>query len=193
MKELTEMAAQYAAEKTKEVLTNAIAEAYADGYRNGYNDREKEVAVELCSDSKTEFVDLGLPSGTLWAADYEKEEDDKIIYLPYQKAECMQLPTEELCKELFETCSWRLDHNGYRFYGLTCIGPSGNSIYFSAEGYKEGDSWYRERIRFWTNDCDDSSEKNAVCMNMNVNLKTSKEIKKMFLGYKLPVRLVRTK
>lgn len=197
MKELTEMAAKYAAEKTNELLTNTIAKAYADGYRDGYNDREGEISVELDDDSETEYVDLGLPSGTLWSADYETE-DDKVIFLPYQKAERMQLPTEKLWKELLETCKWRLDCNktGYTFYGFTCIGPNGNSIYFSARGYKEddsSDSWYSQCVRFWISDCDDGFERNAVCMDMKEILKTSKEIRKIFSGYKLPIRLVRAK
>ena len=51
-------------------MDKAIAQAYADGYRNGYKDREEEIPVDL-RDNKTEYVDLGLPSGTLWSTDYE--------------------------------------------------------------------------------------------------------------------------
>ena len=69
MKELKELSANYATEKTNEMMSQIVAQAFADGYRMGYKDREDEIQVDLC-DSKTEFVDLGLPSGTLWSADY---------------------------------------------------------------------------------------------------------------------------
>ena len=66
MKELKELSANYATEKTNEMMSQIVAQAFADGYRMGYKDREDEIQVDLC-DSKTEFVDLGLPSGTKWA------------------------------------------------------------------------------------------------------------------------------
>ncbi|MDD6016999.1 MAG: hypothetical protein PUC18_12130, partial [Prevotellaceae bacterium] len=82
--EIQERANKYASEKTNEVMIQAIAQAYRDGYQDGYKDCEREIPLEVQKD-KTEFVDLGLPSGTLWAADYEKK-DGKWMYLPYEKA-----------------------------------------------------------------------------------------------------------
>ena len=83
MKELKELSANYATEKTNEMMSQIVAQAFADGYRMGYKDREDEIQVDLC-DGKTEFVDLGLPSGTLWSADYLKG-NDKREYLPIHK------------------------------------------------------------------------------------------------------------
>ena len=67
---LLEKAEKYATGKVNEAITNAIAQAYVEGYKAGYNDREMEIPVDL-RDNKTEYVDLGLPSGTLWATKYE--------------------------------------------------------------------------------------------------------------------------
>ena len=198
MKELTEVAAKYAAEKTNEVMINAIAKAYADGYRDGYKDREEEIPIDLRS-KETEYVDLGLPSGTLWAKDYEKDADGKILYLPYQKAKHMQLPTEELCKELFETCEWLGDYSStsVTLYGVTCIGPNGNSIKFSSAGYTvcgKPSSYRGGEILFWVNDDEkDDKEKNAVYMDRGAKWIPKKEIKRVFSGFSLPIRLVRTK
>ncbi|MBQ4011430.1 MAG: hypothetical protein II602_02685, partial [Erysipelotrichales bacterium] len=83
MKELKELSANYASENTSEMVSQIVAQAFADGYRQGYKDREDEIPVDL-RDRKIEFVDLGLPSGTMWSADFEKDDND-IAYVPYEK------------------------------------------------------------------------------------------------------------
>ena len=200
MKELTEMAAQYAAGKANELLTNVIAKAYADGYRDGYNDKEDEISVELGDDSETEYVDLGLPSGTLWSADYEVE-DGYVVYLPHEKASQFCLPTESQWEELKESCRWEFEYNGEcRLKGAKCVGPNGNFLEFESTGLKEIDS--RSLIYdvfFWLVDTGEQVEKNAVRMH-NIGECSSPRYKhgeaglsSRFSGYKLPIRLVRTK
>ena len=72
MIELNEKADIYAEENVINVLKEAFAKVYADGYRDGYKDCLDHVSVNLRI-SNTEYVDLGLPSGTLWSADYERK------------------------------------------------------------------------------------------------------------------------
>lgn len=193
--EITERAGNYAEGKANEAITKAIAQAYADGYRDGYKDREEEIPVDL-RDNKTEYVDLGLPSGTLWSNDYEKE-NGKTLYLPYGKAAKYAIPTEEQWKELFEYCRWMADEvyavGGYYYRGVTFIGPNGNSVYFKNCGYykdncKEG----YERCYFWLLDNKENIEKNAMRID-RVDGHMQTEIVKKFSGYKLPLRLVRKK
>lgn len=202
--ELIEKAKNYAEENVIEVLKEAFAKVYADGYRDGYKDREEEIPVDL-RDNKTKFVDLGLPSGTLWSTDYEKE-DSGILFLPYDKALKYNLPTEEQCKELLETCKWQGDFSssGMSLYGVTCIGPNGNSIKFRTEGFQKDKlhvcfpSYGGGQAYYWIKDDGDSSEKKALRFH---NLDSKKhphmqlyhEITEMFSGYKLPIRLVKTK
>ena len=75
------------------------------------------------------FVDLGLPSGTLWKAHTEKG-----IY-NYQNAIKKfvkgpnQLPTYDQLLELRQYCQWQATNTGYKL-----IGPNGNSITVSDEG-----------------------------------------------------------
>ena len=107
MKELKELSANYATGKTNEMISQIVAQAFADGYRMGYKDREGEIPVDL-RDGNTEYVDLGLPSGTLWSADYEKI-DGKTIYQTYENAEALSIPTTEQCKELLELCEWECE------------------------------------------------------------------------------------
>ena len=76
MIELKEKAGIYAEENVINVLKEAFAKVYADGYRDGYKDREDEIPVDIRG-NKTEYVDLGLPSGTLWSTDYERDGEKK--------------------------------------------------------------------------------------------------------------------
>ncbi len=195
MKELSKIAADYAAEKTNEVMTTAIAQAYADGYRDGYKDREEEIPVNLRID-KTEFVDLGLPSGTLWALDYVKE-NDIIKYFPYDKASMLTLPTEEQWKELFAKCRWEYKgHHDKAKRNMACVGPNGNYIYFNYNGIiKDGDDPINfDYARFWLKDESGESERNVMYLfgelDDHFNWKYKSILKKVYEGYKLPVRLV---
>ena len=99
---LLEKAEKYATGKVNEAITNAIAQAYVEGYKAGYNDREMEIPVDL-RDNKTEYVDLGLPSGTLWATKYESIDNNDIIYT-YAEVENLNIPTKEQVEELFKCC-----------------------------------------------------------------------------------------
>ena len=49
MKEVRQIAAEYAVAQTNEVMSLAIAKAYADGYRDGYRDRDEELPVDTCT------------------------------------------------------------------------------------------------------------------------------------------------
>ncbi len=192
MVELKEKANNYAEENVVNVLKEAFAKVYADGYRDGYKDREEEVPVDL-RNNKTEYVDLGLPSGTLWSKDYEKDDNDHCEYLPYLKASSLQIPTEEQWNELITECRWEYERqNGFRFI---CIGPNGNSINFvSRNGFKAESYTYFHRITsaiFWLKDENDKPDKKGtwICHTNNIILKTDS----YYMGYKLPVRLVKTK
>ena len=200
MKELDNIAANYAAEKTNEVMTSAIAQAYADGYRDGYKDREEEIPVDL-RDDKIEFVDLGLPSGTKWSKNYV-EDDNGYLYVPYGVAETYSIPTEEQCKELLNTCEWESkfhsysQYNGYRLDVVKCVGPNGNYIEFKCAGRvkaNEISDYYR--IFFWIKDENEGNDKKVVHIYNPSSDRQSIEkiIGKLFSGYKLPIRLVSTK
>jgi hypothetical protein len=110
MKELREKASVYAEENVINVLKEAFAKVYADGYRAGYNDCREDVLVDL-RENKTKYVDLGLPSGTLWAEDYEKDGDD-YLYMSPEIARTNNLPTITQWKELRNTCKWEFIGEG---------------------------------------------------------------------------------
>lgn len=81
------------------------------------------------------FIDLGLPSGTLWAT----ENEPGFNYLKYWDAVHKYfidgafqeeiLPSQKEWTELFENCKKEWDHEK-----LVIIGPNGNKIYLQADG-----------------------------------------------------------
>ena len=198
---ISEKAKNYADGKVLEALTAAVENAYTDGYKAGYNDAVEKLnngAQELESDGIT-YIDLGLPSGTLWTLKYFEDEEENTNYLPYVKAAKLGLPTKEQVDELIEKCRWQGEFSSTRvtFYGANCIGATGEKISFYSSGYKEND----ERIGapnygggnayFWIYDEEDGDEKNAVRIYDVENGKPKLEIVKIFSGYKLTVLIVR--
>lgn len=56
----------YAEEKALEAISTAIEQAYEAGYHDGLKHCENE-RLEVIKDG-VEYVDLGLPSGTMWSS-----------------------------------------------------------------------------------------------------------------------------
>ena len=76
------------------------------------------------------WIDLGLPSGTLW-----KDQNEAGGFYTYDQAVSKfgnSLPTKEQLEELKSACRWTWNGNGYKV-----IGPSGESIVLPAAGYRE--------------------------------------------------------
>ena len=99
--------------------------------------KEQEHQARLEAERKAElvrlgYVDLGLPSGTLWRNANECGSDDALY--TYDEAVSMfgnQLPTEQQLAELKNKCTWSWTGDGYKV-----IGPNGNSITLPAAGYR---------------------------------------------------------
>lgn len=83
----------------------------------------------------TGYVDLGLPSGTLW-----KDQNEAGGFYSYDQAVAKfgsSLPTKEQLEELKNSCRWTWNGNGYKV-----IGPSGESIVLPAAGYRDWEGNY---------------------------------------------------
>lgn len=85
-----------------------------------------------------QFIDLGLPSGKLWATQNVKDENGNETYLTFDKAVEIyrkNLPSKEDWKELFDNCSckWNKKEKGF-----DVTGPNGNSIFLPAAGFCGG-------------------------------------------------------
>lgn len=190
MENIEKKAESYAEGKVNEVLTQAIAKAYIKGYQDGYRDCEANLPIDLSYDG-TEYVDLGLPSGTLWTKDYIKDENRKVLYMPHGEANCRNLPTEEQWKELMKEC--RLEYDKFSndaLKVLKIVGPNGAILTFETTGifrWDQREDTYESYM--WLKDnSNESSLKKAIIIN-----KYGERIDTCFCGYKLPVRLVRPK
>lgn len=105
-----EKANVYLENKSNELFAKIIKEVYSDGYEAGYGDREK-----LLDKTNIDYIDLELPSGTLWSADYLKI-NGEIVYLPYEEAIKYNLPTEEQWDELRKYCTITFTQYGAIWY-----------------------------------------------------------------------------
>jgi len=185
MIELNEKAGIYAENNVINILKEAFAKVYADGYRDGYKDCQEEIPVDL-RENQTIFVDLGLSSGTLWSSTYERIGEER-LYLPYDKAKEMHIPTEDQWRELRKECRWSIDSDI-----LYCIGPNGNSIHFERTGYisikknKEIPNW----SFFWIKN-EEEDGKECLSAKMSWHTASDESSHSTFRGYSLPIRLVR--
>ena len=87
------------------------------------------------SESVGGFVDLGLPSGTLWKYKNETDRDmdwDHFTYDNAVKVFGKSLPTREEWDELTDECEWTFLDNGFMV-----VGPNGNSIILQNMGYRD--------------------------------------------------------
>lgn len=87
-------------------------------------------AVDGVLVQESEYVDLGLPSGTLW-----KSKNEKGMYYTHEEAVSQfgnRLPTREQFAELQAFCTWTWNGNGY-----VVNGNNGNSIVLPAAGARE--------------------------------------------------------
>ena len=82
-----------------------------------------------------EYVDLGLPSGTLW-----KAQNEPCGLITHDKAMYMygnNLPTKEQCEELINSCVWTWKGDGYNV-----MGPNNKTIFFAmGKGKKKSGYW----------------------------------------------------
>lgn len=115
------------------------AAGYAfDGWDDGNAENPRNVVVKGDAEytavfvaSQTEYVDLGLPSGTLWKT--SDEHGNGTGFYTYDEAvEAFgdNLPTKEQLVELRNYCTWNRRDNGFDVKGR-----NGNSMFVPVPGY----------------------------------------------------------
>lgn len=101
---------------------------------------------------KQEFVDLGLPSGTLWAN--HNAHIGKKYHFTYAEAiehfgDCM--PNYDQYKELLNLCKWEwINLFGGKVRGCKITGPNSNSIFLPASGGYFGTSLDHAGGYYWS-------------------------------------------
>lgn len=111
-------------------------------YREGMKNLAQKLAGQIAISAgptvggtpvqESDYVDLGLPSGTLW-----KSKNEKGIYYTYDEAVSQfgdNLPSREQFEELKAFCTWEWNGKGY-----VVKGDNGNSIILQAAGYRNCD------------------------------------------------------
>ena len=105
--------------KAAEQLRQAVTEA----------ERDAELAGQG-------YVNLGLPSGTLWKNANEGGDDARYTYDEAVRRFGSKLPTKQQLEELRDKCTWTCTGSGYRV-----IGPNGRSIFLPAAAYRDCDGY----------------------------------------------------
>ena len=100
---------------------------------------------------------------------------------------------------MYDNCRWEFDIDGaYDLLRVRCVGPNGNNLLFKRTGKQNIENQSEEwEVFFWIKDCDEGNEKTAIHMynagkrhnSRNVRV----EVETFFTGFKLPVRLVKSK
>ena len=146
-----EIARQKEAERQAEIARQREIARQKEAERQAEITRQREARrQELLSQG---FVDLGLPSGTLW-----KNANEGGDYVAYTYKEAVsrfgnKLPTKEQLEELKNKCTWTWKGNGYKV-----TGPSGDHILLSAAGdrYCPGSGGYSSTDGiYWSSTLDD--------------------------------------
>lgn len=102
------------------------------------------------------YVDLGLPSGTLWKA---ANEPGLYMYGAAKSSFDGHMPSFQQFRELFDNCSCKWMEDGCRV-----TGPNGNTIFFSYDGYIDCDEEMQQQgeyVQIWLN-----SEENSTASHM---------------------------
>lgn len=123
---------------------------------------------------KQEFVDLGLPSGTLWAKHNVQIRNRKhfthfeIPLIEYITG--YNVPSKEDFEELLKLCKWEWKTIG-RTKGYAVTGPNGNHIFLHVAGGYSGSSLYYAGSYglYWSTRY--SSSSNAYYLNFNSSSK----------------------
>lgn len=198
MEDIVKRAENYAEGKVNEVLTQVITKAYLEGYQDGYRDCEAKHSVDILNeegveDDDVEYVDLELPSGTLWAKDYKTDDNNTRIYMPHSEANSLSIPTKEQWDELNRVCRFEKErYQSGSLKKLKIVGPNGRILIFNVTGRFFTDS-IEDTLEcyMWLKDeSNESSDKNAVRFN-EYSKREEGNISHYFSGYKLPVRLVK--
>lgn len=196
MNDLKERAIKYAEVKVKEALTSAIAQAYIDGYSAGWKEREDGTSV-VSNAENVKFIDLGLPSGTLWAEEYLHDSNHNLIYLPYGAASKLNIPSLLQWEELKRYCKFEyqvIQRGKKNVCFFVCTGKNGHSIKFEWSGnVHAGQNIYdrpnsSSKTQSWLN----SSSDNHNCFFIR-HTKEGAELSELseFIGYSLPVMIVK--
>jgi len=162
-------------------VNQVVYEREIDWFKSLKDRMVPQTKQEVCEDTSTsEYVDLGLPSGTIWKTSNEEG------YYTYDEAVekfSNQLPTKEQWEELKDKCKWEWKDNEYKV-----IGPNGNNIFLPAVGFRFGTWVYDLGMdgNYWSGTCHCEGSAYIMCFrDGNIGMYCN------YRGSGLSVRLVK--
>lgn len=185
--DIKEKAKEYAEGKALEAMTAAIEQAYINGYNDGMRHRENLILESIVDG--VEYVDLDLPGGKMWSKTYVKDKDIYSV-MPYIEASKLNIPTKKDFEDLYAYCAkdYELMKKGS---GIRFTGKNGNTIlvpYYEIREIFHNDT--SEHFHFWLKDEEEDSQKNYAYNSVKDTYLVG-EVAKIFMGYKLPIMLVK--
>lgn len=135
---------------------DAVAKAYIDGYNS---------AKGIVDDGEMTYVDLGLPSGTLWATKFmgATEEHPEGSRMVYADAMRYNIPTVQQVNELSAIPS-EIRNNTVTFYGI-----NGNTLSLPVIGYIAAGN-LKSNLAFWVNNSiNDAHRISIACYDLIKN------------------------
>lgn len=183
------LAKDYAKEVADCLIENALEAAYLKGFEDGVESVKNPPVIVVEDD--VEYVDLGLPSGTLWAT--ELQFNKLSTMLSYTEARKYNIPTEEQLSEFIKNTMMLKSSifQGNRLLdSIEFIGPNGNKVNYLICGSKEESN--EKTLRIWSKG-NEILEKNLAlsfraCIDGNDFFKVKVH---MFTGYHFPLALVK--
>ncbi len=178
-------------------FSKIIQDAYKAGYKHGQIDYVSTIKID-----DVEYVDLGLPSGTLWSCAPQYFAYGWHLELKtYAEAKSLGLPTKEQWEELLKHCD--VFHKTYKsnneiHYLLPQItGQKGERLGYPEckngankyTTYTLGQNCEKGRNKFWLlSEPDENHKVDVVVLDKGVL-----DYDRHFIGYKLPFFLVKQK
>ena len=148
-------------------------------------------------DNISDYVDLGLPSGTLWCkhnygAESEEEYGKYFIFRDIQKLDNVQIPSITDFIELNDYCHHKwIEINGIN--GMTFISmKNGNSVFFPAAGYCRESVEYSVKFCgcYWSSDEDSDNNMDGLRMHF-INSAVFPNVPSRHKFFEFSVRTVR--
>lgn len=190
---ITEKAKAYAEGKALNAISKAIEEAYAEGYKDGYSAgyAKSDEATPAEEFEGVNYVDLKLPSGKKWSSNYVTDEEGKCKpkLFSYDEANSHNIPTIEDFQELLKYCRMenKMDNEKRPTDRCQIVGRNGNFINIKPVRYQLGsDTHDSNYFLFWLKS-NDSEGDLRKCADGNFE----KNIGEIYMGYKLPIMLVK--
>lgn len=187
-------------ENNFESFKDLLKKAYIRGYEQGELD-----SVSIYNIDDVQYVDLGLPSGTLWAEPQTLKRQAYCYYkFSYKEANLLNIPTEEQYSELVENCQLIFEENGGN--AVFIVGKNGKRMKVYTENYvtlNTHTQFERDRYNVSFKGEKTPKEQNFLWLKSEIENDHAKVAAIMykhelyscmhFTGFKLPVFLVKSK